>query len=91
MARFAKVLTESPDKDYIEKLVYEGFKDFFLHNVTCFEGYQNMPVHFVGSIAFHFKDILNRVAVEYGCELGNIVRQPIFKLLEWHERARAVV
>ncbi len=89
MARFAKVLTQSPDREYIEKMVYEGFRDFFQHNVTCFEGYKNYPVHFVGSIAFHFKELLGRVAAEYGCELGNVDRQPIFKLLEWHERTKA--
>jgi hypothetical protein len=91
MARFAKVLTQSPDRDYIEALVYAGFKDFFQHNVTCFEGYKGYPVHFVGSIAFHFKDLLGRVAAEFGCELGNVDRQPIFKLLEWHERAIAAM
>jgi glucosamine kinase len=91
MARFAKVLTQSPDREYIESMVYGGFKDFFRHNVTCFAGYKNHPVHFVGSIAFHFKDLLNRVAIEYGCELGNVDRQPIFKLLEWHEGAKAAV
>jgi glucosamine kinase len=89
MARFAKVLTLSPDREYIEKLVYAGFQDFFQHNVTCFEGYKGFPVHFVGSIAFHFKDILSRVATEFGCELGNVDRQPIFKLMEWHERSKA--
>jgi glucosamine kinase len=91
MAGFAKVLSLSPDRDYVESLVYEGFKDFFRHNVVCFEGYKNMPVHFVGSIAFYFKDTLAKVAAEYGCELGNVNRQPIYKLLEWHERTKAAV
>jgi len=91
MASFAKVLTLSPDREYMEQLVYLGFKDFFLHNVLCFEGYSDMPVHFVGSIAFHFVDLLQKVAAEYGCELGNVDRQPIYKLLEWHERAKAAV
>jgi len=86
MASFAKVLTLSPDRDYIDSLVYEGFKDFFRHDVICFEGYKSMPVHFVGSIAFHFIDTLAKVATEFGCELGNVDRQPIYKLLEWHER-----
>jgi len=91
MASFAQVLTLSPDRAYVEALVYEGFKDFFRHNVVCFDGYKDMPVHFVGSIAFHFIDILGRVATEYGCELGSVDRQPIFKLLEWHEKAKASV
>ena len=91
MASFAKVLTLSPDREYVEEMVYEGFKDFFRHDVLCFEGYQDMPVHFVGSIAFHFIDILARVANEYGCELGSVDRQPIYKLLEWHERTQSAV
>ena len=91
MARFAKVLTLSPDRDYIEQLVLEGFRDFFRHSVVCFPGYEEMPVHFVGSIAFHFKALLTQVAAEFGCELGNVDRQPIFKLLEWHERAKVTV
>jgi hypothetical protein len=88
MARFAKVLTTSTDHDYIEKLVYAGFQDFFRHNVTCFEGYEKMPVHFVGSIAYHFKPLLAKVAEEFGTELGTVDRQPVFKLLEWHERVK---
>jgi glucosamine kinase len=92
MARFAKVLTQSPaDKDYIDQMVHEGFMDFFKHNVVCFAGYENYPVHFVGSIAFHFKGLLKKVADEFGCELGNVDRQPIFRLLEWHEQVKASV
>jgi glucosamine kinase len=91
MARFAKVLTQSTDREYIESMVYDGFKDFFRHNVICFNDYKNYPVHFVGSIAFHFKELLRRVAAEFGCELGNVDRQPIFKLLEWHERTAALI
>ena len=88
MARFAKVLTSSPDTSYIETMVRDGFRDFFRHNVVCFPGYETMPVHFVGSIAFHFRSILEEVAAEHGCALGTVDRQPIFKLLEWHERVR---
>ena len=91
MARFAKVLTQGPNKAYIDRLVEEGFRIFFRHNVVCFEGYKNCPVHFVGSIAFHFKDLLNQVATEFGCELGNVDRQPIYKLLEYHERVKTTV
>jgi N-acetylglucosamine kinase-like BadF-type ATPase len=91
MARFAKVLTQGPEQAYIKDMVQEGFRDFFQHNVVCFEGYKDFPVHFVGSIAFHFKDILQKVATEFGCELGNVDRQPIFKLLEWHQQVKASV
>jgi N-acetylglucosamine kinase-like BadF-type ATPase len=91
MARFAKVLTASPDQAYIEKLVLDGFREFFTHNVVCFDGYKDMPVHFVGSIAYHFRPLLQQVADAHGCELGAIDRQPVIKLLEWHEKAKTAV
>ena len=82
---------------YIVFLIYKviRFLIFLLTHLLYvrigIEGYQDMPVHFVGSIAFHFIDILARVANEYGCELGSVDRQPIYKLLEWHERTQTAV
>lgn len=84
MARFAKVLTLSPDREYIDTMVTEGFRDFFKHHVICYQGYKDYPVHFVGSIAFHFKGLLQKVATEFGCELGAVDKQPVYKLLTWH-------
>lgn len=86
MARFAQILTTGPDKAYLENLVRDGFRDFFEHNVKCFPGYASMPVHFVGSIAYHFRPQLEQVAAEYGCTVGAVDRQPVYKLLEYHEQ-----
>ncbi|MES2622383.1 MAG: hypothetical protein V4615_16140 [Bacteroidota bacterium] len=84
LATFAKVLTDSPDKDYMEKFAEEGFEDFFSHHVCCYENYKQYPVHFVGSIAFHFKDRLQKVADKFGSELGIVDKNPVYRLLDWH-------
>ena len=86
MARFAKVLTQSTDREYIEAMVAEGFREFFRHHVVCFAGYKTMPIHFVGSIAFHFKELLGKIAIELGCELGAVDKQPVYRLLDWHQQ-----
>lgn len=86
MASFAKVLTTGPDREYMEQLVLDGFREFFEHDVKCFAGYEGMPVHFVGSIAYHFRRELEQVAREYRCTLGAVDRQPVYKILEYHER-----
>jgi hypothetical protein len=41
-------------------------------------------VHFVGSIAFFGKDIIEDVANYYKIVLGKIVRRPIDGLIEYH-------
>ncbi|MFM2306960.1 MAG: hypothetical protein RLZZ367_1629 [Bacteroidota bacterium] len=84
LASFAIVLTESPDKEYMQQLAEEGFTEFFKHNVCCYPHYQHYPIHFVGSIAFHFQDILAKVASHYGCHLGVVDKNPVFRLLDYH-------
>lgn len=84
LATFAKLMTDSPDKDYMKQLAKEGFTEFFDYHVCCYENYQKYPVHFVGSIAFHFKDVLQKVADKFGCELGVVDKNPVYRLLEWH-------
>ncbi|HWB63110.1 MAG TPA: hypothetical protein VG603_06340 [Chitinophagales bacterium] len=84
LAGYAKVLSESPDKEFMDEMVEQGFTQFFKYHVCCYENYKQYPVHFVGSIAFFMKPILEKVAEKFGCHLGNINREPVYKLLEWH-------
>ncbi len=84
LASFARVLSESPDTEYIQQLVYEGINEFFKQHVCCYPNYQSYPVSFVGSIAHHFSDTVRQVAQSHGCEIGVIIQQPIERLLEWH-------
>ncbi len=84
LAGYARIMEESPDTEYMEKLAEDGFTDFFNHHVCCYENYQTYPVHFVGSIAHFYRVPLQKVANHFGCELGNINRSPVYKLLEWH-------
>ena len=84
LARFAQALTHSPDKEFIDRFVEEGFIDFFTHHVACYPNYQQYPVHFVGSIAYHFKPVLQKVAAQFGCRLGVVDKNPVYSLLQYH-------
>ena len=84
LAGFAKVMSESPDREYMDELAEEGFTDFFHHHVCCYKNYKLYPVHFVGSIAYHFKHVLELVANKKGCDLGLVERNPVYGLLNWH-------
>lgn len=84
MASFAKILDESPDKDYMNQIKKQGIRDFFDIHVCCYPNYQQYPVSFVGSIAFYLQDTIREVAAEYGCEVGVIIKEPIERLFELH-------
>ncbi len=85
LASFAKVLSESPDKDFVYDLVKEGMRAFVKEHVCCYPDYQNYPVSFVGSIAFNFSGIIKEVLSEYNCEVGVIIKDPIERLFQWHK------
>ncbi|MEO1655501.1 MAG: ATPase, partial [Bacteroidota bacterium] len=41
--------------------------------------------HFIGSIAFHYKDILKEVAIRRSLPIGKIVQNPMQGLIEYHQ------
>ena len=65
-------------------LIKGRFKDFFKNRVLPFPEAKQVPVHFVGSIAYFAQDIIKDVARYHMIELGNIVRRPIDGLIEYH-------
>jgi glucosamine kinase len=83
LASFAKFLSDHRDHEYIKKLVTNGMNEFFQTNVCAMDFYKKVPVHFVGSIAFYFEDILKDVAKSYDVTLGKIIKKPIYDLMKY--------
>ncbi|MCM1522704.1 MAG: ATPase [Muribaculaceae bacterium] len=67
-------------------LVVEEFRRFFRLNVSPYDGCRTLPVHFVGSIASHFQELLSRAALEEGYTLGRILTSPLSALIDYHDR-----
>jgi len=49
-----------------------------------YPGIERMPIHFTGSIAFHFELQLRKVIEEQNLILGNIERAPMKGLTRYH-------
>jgi hypothetical protein len=43
-----------------------------------------LPVHFAGSVAFGFKDVLQQLCASYEFELGNVMKNPMEGLVSYH-------
>lgn len=70
---------------YIYKLVYKSFEDFFDKNVSKYENYAAQKIHFTGSIAFYYSNVLRQVANDRGLFVQNIVEAPIAGLTLYHQ------
>jgi glucosamine kinase len=85
LASFTKFISQHLQEPYCYKLIYNSFSDFYENNVMKYPDYQNLKVHFTGSVAFHFSNILRQVAADKGITVKNILEGPIAGLTLYHQ------
>lgn len=83
-AAFAPFLAQNIDEECISNLVKGSFDQFFERHVSTYDNYQRLPINFVGSVAHHFKYLLEEVAKNHGCRIGLVIKAPVGKLIEFH-------
>lgn len=84
LAGFSKFLIQNIEHPYIEKMVYDSFTEFFERNALRYENSDKLPIHFVGSIANYYKEVLEKVAEDKGVKIGKILKAPIDALVKYH-------
>lgn len=84
LATFAEFLIKNKNEEICQKFIREEMTAFVENYITQFENCKEVPVHFVGSIAFYLKDELESILKEYGITIGNVLRRPIDGLIEFH-------
>ena len=85
LASFSRFMSENRDYLYIQRIVFNCFEEFIKRHVQKYEGHTKLDIHFVGSVAFYFRDILNLVLEMKSLTLGNIIKQPIDSLMLYHQ------
>lgn len=83
LASFAKFLSQHKDHPWIQQLVYRGMLEFYETSIASYKEHKSAPVHFIGSIAYFFKDSICKVADEKGFKVGKIIVKPVNDLMEY--------
>lgn len=84
LAGFTKFLAENRGHYMIENIIEDGLNDFFFTHLRRYKEIWTMPVNFVGSVAFGFKDVLQQLCSSYEFELGKIMKNPMEGLVDYH-------
>jgi glucosamine kinase len=68
-------------------LIYRAIYEHFLHHFEVFFKHKqdDLPVHYTGSIAYFFSDILRQAAVDKGIAIGQVTKDPIAGLALFHQ------
>lgn len=84
LATFTRFLGDNMQHPFVKHLVKSCLDEFLDRHVCKYSGYQQVPVHFVGSIAHHFRESLLKSMEEHRLIPGVIVRKPIYPLADYH-------
>lgn len=85
LATFARFVIENKEALYMQDLIKKGLRLFVENQVLQFENAREVPIHFVGSIAFYLQTELTEILKEKGLTPGKILKRPIDGLVLHHK------
>lgn len=85
LASFAKFAGEHQDEPFMHELIQGCFYEFIKAFVFRFKDCKLLKISFVGSVAYHFQDILTECLEQHGLTLGEVMQSPADGLIRYHE------
>ena len=89
LAGFAIFLSMHRGHYIIENIIEDGLREFMGTHLLSYPQAREVPIHFVGSIAFHFKDKIDELCKVYGFHLGKVFQNPFDGLTHFHLKKSA--
>ena len=84
LASFAPFIHAHLDDCDVEDLCRDHFRQFFRCNIAPYQR-SDLRVNALGSVAFHFADVLHQAAQAEGYEMGLILKSPMDGLVVYHQ------
>ncbi|MGL6267161.1 MAG: N-acetylglucosamine kinase, partial [Chitinophagaceae bacterium] len=84
LASFALFLAENRGHFMIENIIEDCLNDFFFYHLNKYRESWIMPVHFVGGVAYGFRDVIKELCSNYELTLGRILQNPMEGLVTYH-------
>ena len=85
LAGFAPFLSENRGHYMIENIIEDGISEFFFTHLYKYAETWTHPIHFTGSIAWVFRDVLQELCQSFELQLGRVLKGPIEGLVAYHE------
>lgn len=81
LASFAQFAVQHQQNAFIIQLIEQNFETFITRHLYKYRVHGDLPVHFVGSIAFGFQSILTKLLNKHKLTVGEILKTPFPQLL----------
>ncbi|SEJ68502.1 BadF-type ATPase [Dyadobacter sp. SG02] len=83
-ASYSRFIAENRTHAFIQALLGNAFGLFVKKYVLKHANAAQYPVHFTGSIAYYYQDILRTVLENNGLKTGRILKSPLEGLVDYH-------
>ena len=87
LASFAKFIFTTQDQDaYFYNMLNVGVSKFIKTHILCYPESKEVPIHFIGSIAYFSVDIIKESFKNHNLQLGTILQKPMEGLIEYYRQ-----
>ena len=83
LASLAPFIHQHLDHQQVADVVLARFRSFARYNLKPYQR-PDLPVSFVGSVAYYFRDLLAEAIESEGMKMGAVIRTPMAGLLSYH-------
>ena len=87
LASFSPFIGEFKNHPHIANLLKSSFEEFLRRNIVHYD-YRKYAVNFVGSVAFYYKDILEKAVNAAGMRMGTVLQGPVDGLVAYHKNTQ---
>ena len=84
LAQFVPFLKENIKEEHCKFMVESSLDEFVQRNISQYPGFGQLPICFVGSVAFHFQEQLRNVLKKYHIPIKIVLKEPLNGLLDYH-------
>lgn len=77
IAQYTEFLYQHRSEPFVHDLLISSFKEFVENHLEKFSQFGSLPIHFIGSIAFHFKEELREALRYFNVQPYRIIQKPI--------------
>jgi glucosamine kinase len=84
LASFSRFIGERKDHPYLAEMIENCLDTFIVKHVCRYPNFNSKPVHFVGSIAHSYMDVLKKVTLKRSIIVGKVLPYPVEELTLYH-------
>jgi len=84
LGQFTRFISDNIHVPELQAMITSSFDEFIVRNVLSYPEARRYPIHFTGSIAYHFRPFLEELVLKHRLQPGLFTLTPMENLVKFH-------